>query len=77
MPYKDTGDLPKQVIKNLPIHAQHIYLEAFNNSIGQYQDPEKRRGGNDETAEEVAHKVVWSVVKNEYQKDEQGHWTRK
>jgi cation transport regulator len=58
----------KKQIDSLPIHAQHIYKKAHDNAIEQYQDPEKRRGGTSESAEEVAHKVSWAAVKREYQK---------
>jgi cation transport regulator len=58
----------KKQIDSLPIHAQHIYKKAHDNAIEQYQDPEKRRGGKSESAEEVAHKVSWAAVKREYQK---------
>ena len=58
----------KKQIDSLPIHAQHIYKKAHDNAIAQYQDPEKRRGGKSESAEEVAHKVSWAAVKREYQK---------
>lgn len=58
----------KKQIDSLPIHAQHIYKKAHDNAIEQYQDPEKRRGGKNESAEEVAHKVSWAAVKREYQK---------
>jgi cation transport regulator len=57
----------KKQIDSLPIHAQHIYKKAHDNAIEQYQDPEKRRGGKSESAEEVAHKVSWAAVKREYQ----------
>ncbi|MGH9974712.1 MAG: ChaB family protein [Nitrososphaeraceae archaeon] len=58
----------KKQIVSLPIHAQHIYKKAHDSAIEQYQDPEKRRGGTSESAEEVAHKVSWAAVKREYQK---------
>jgi cation transport regulator len=66
----------KKQIDSLPIHAQHIYKKAHDNAIEQYQDPEKRRGGKSESAEEVAHKVSWAAVKKEYQK-KGDKWVRK
>ena len=47
----------KKQIDSLPEHAQHIY-----------QNPDKRRGGKSESAEEVAHKVAWAAVKRDYKK---------
>lgn len=74
MPYNTNSDLPERVRGNLPQHAQDIYREAFNSAWEQYEDPSKRRGN--ETQEETAHKVAWSAVKNEYEKDEQGKWQK-
>jgi cation transport regulator len=66
----------KKQIDSLPEHAQHIYKKAHDNAITQYQDPEKRRGGKSESAEEVAHKVSWAAVKKEYKK-KGDKWVRK
>lgn len=66
MPYKSIKDLPKNITDNLPIHAQEIYLEAFNNAWEQYKEPENRR--TNESRETVAHKVAWSAVKKKYEK---------
>ena len=40
-------------IDSLPTHAQHIFKKVHANAIKEYQDPNKRRGGISETAEEV------------------------
>ncbi|TLX67707.1 MAG: hypothetical protein E6L03_05960, partial [Thaumarchaeota archaeon] len=53
----------KKAIDSLPEHAQHIFKKAHANAIKQYQNPEKRRGGKSQTAEEVAHKAAWAAVK--------------
>ena len=58
----------KKQIDSLPEHAQHIYKKAHASAIDQYQNPEKRRGGKKQGAEEVAHKAAWSAVKKQYQK---------
>lgn len=77
MPYKTVKELPERVTDNLPQHAQEIYMEAYNSAWEQYTDPEKRRD-DDDTREEVAHKVAWAAVKNVYEKDERtGKWKRK
>jgi cation transport regulator len=76
MPYKNELELPASVKKNLPEHAQKIYLEAFNNAWDEYKNPEDRRG--DASREETAHKVAWSAVKKSYEKDEKsGIWKKK
>lgn len=77
MPYQKLTDLPDRVTDNLPRHAQEIYMEAFNSAWEQYADPDKRRD-DDDTQEEVAHKVAWNAVKNDYEKDDKtGRWKRK
>jgi len=76
MPYRRVSELPDSVLHVLPEHAQHIYLEAFNNAWDQYRDKEERRG--DASREETAHKVAWAAVKHVYEKDDaSGKWHRK
>ncbi len=76
MPYKSLNDLPESVRRNLPEHAQKIYLEAFNNAWDQYAKPEDRKG--DASREETAHKVAWSAVKQVYEKNKtSGVWEKK
>ena len=58
----------KKQIDSLPEHAQHIYKKTHDNAIEQYRNPDKRRGGKGEGAEEVAHKVSWAAVKRDYKK---------
>jgi cation transport regulator len=66
----------KKQIDTMPEHAQHIFKKAHANAVKQYQDPAKRRGGKSQSAEEVAHKAAWAVVKHKYKK--QGdEWVRK
>jgi cation transport regulator len=66
MPYNKTSDLPKNIREHLPLHAQEIYLAAFNNAWKQYRDSASRR--NKSSREEVAHKVAWTAVKRLYEK---------
>lgn len=75
MPYDKLTDLPDSVRDNLPKHGQEIYKEAYNSAWNQYDDPQDRRG--DASREETAHRVAWSAVKNVYEKDDNGNWTRK
>jgi cation transport regulator len=58
----------KKQIELLPEHAQEIYKEAHASALKQYQKPEKRRGGKQQSAEQVAHKVAWAAVKKKYEK---------
>lgn len=64
MPYNNIADLPDSVREHLPKHAQEIYRAAFNNAWDEYRHDESR-----------AHRVAWSAVEHEYQKDEKtGRW---
>ncbi|HEY9792729.1 MAG TPA: ChaB family protein [Candidatus Obscuribacterales bacterium] len=67
MPYKSTDDLPDSVKDNLPTHAQHIFLKAFDNAWQEYSDPSKRNDP-DEDQEQTAFRVAWNAVKQEYHK---------
>jgi cation transport regulator len=66
MPYRSNQELPDSVRNVLPSHAQDIYREAFDHAWDEYSDPSKRR--EDESLEEVAHKVAWAAVKKQYAK---------
>lgn len=65
MPYTNLSSLPESVRNNLPRHAQEIYLAAFNNAWEEYRDAADRRGKA--SREEVAHKVAWAAVKQQYE----------
>ena len=58
----------RKAIDKLPSHAQKIYREAHKNAVKQYSNPSKRRGGKQQSKEQIAHKVAWSAVKKEYKK---------
>lgn len=76
MPYTKTEELPARVKSRLPLHAQEIYLAAFDNAWREYADPDKRR--DDESREETAHRVAWAAVKRCYRKNPKtGMWEKK
>lgn len=58
----------RKAIDKLPSHAQKIYREAHKNAVKQYSNPSKRRGGKQQSKEQIAHKVAWSAVKKDYKK---------
>lgn len=64
----EKSDLPESVQHHLPAHAQEIHLAALNNAWKEYV----RRGGR----ESLAHKVAWTVVKQQYWKSRKG-WINK
>lgn len=66
MPYDKLSDLPDSIRDHLPRHAQEIYAAAFNSAWEQYADPAARR--DKASREEVAHKVAWAAVKQQYEK---------
>ncbi len=68
MPYREMADLPDSVKNHLPLHAQEIYLAAFNNAWKEYAARADR--------ESVAHRVAWAAVKKQYRKTEK-EWVRK
>lgn len=72
----ELSEVTKKRIDDLPEHAQHIFEKAHSSALKEYKNPEKRRGGKKESAEEVAHKVAWSAVKKEYEKKDD-KWIRK
>ena len=75
---EDLSQSTKKRIDELPSHAQKIFKETHNSAIQQYKDPDKRRGGKKDSAEEVAHKVAWSAVKKQYKKDNKDDkWVKK
>lgn len=74
MPYDTRAELPDPVKENLPKHAQDIYKEAYNDAYDRYADPKERRGNA--SREEVARKVAWSAVKQQYKK-KGDNWVRK
>ena len=55
MPYISIDNLPESIRNTLPIHAQHIFREAFNASIAKY-------------GEVRAFKIAWAAVKLKFVK---------
>lgn len=69
MPYFAPSDLPGAV-RRLPIHAQEIFLAAFNNAWQSYAIDSFR------DREEMAFRIAWVAVKKRYRK-EGGVWVLK
>jgi cation transport regulator len=68
MPYASNADLPENLQRILPEHAQDIYREAFNHAFAAHR--------NDPRQEEAAHRIAWAAVKRSYVKTEDG-WARR
>lgn len=60
MPYAQIEDLPERVRRHLPIHAQEIFMAAFNHAYDAHRD--------DVRQEEIAHRIAWAAVKRGYVK---------
>lgn len=76
MPYARHDDLPDNVTRVLPAHAQDIDRAAFNDDWDRHARPPHREG--DASREETTHPVAWSAVKQTFEKktgDETGPWT--
>ncbi|MGO3933989.1 ChaB family protein [Rhodopseudomonas pseudopalustris] len=65
MPYSSIDDLPPSLQVRLPLHAQSIYLAAFNNAFADNAD----RGPEEQ--ESSAHRVAWAAVKKQYRKQDE------
>ncbi|ABQ52027.1 hypothetical protein SlGVgp084 [Spodoptera litura granulovirus] len=62
MPYHSVTDLPDSVRHNLPLHAQRIYMNVYNSSVGYYDNPSR---------------IAWGVVKKHYVKSASGRWVKR
>jgi cation transport regulator len=49
---------------------------VHSSAAKQYKNPEKRRGGKRQSAEQVAHKAAWAAIKKDYTK-KGDKWVRK
>lgn len=68
MPYPSNEDLPANLRRLLPEHAQDIYREAFDHAYAAHAGDPRR--------EEAAHRIAWAAVKRSYVKTSQG-WVRR
>lgn len=68
MPYRSIASLPEPVRSALPVAAQRIYREVFNNAWKEYAESDDR--------EAIAHRTAWAAVKRRYEKTG-GRWKRK
>jgi cation transport regulator len=55
-----------RIREHLLLHAQEIFLEAFNHVWEEYASPAKRYAGS--SLEETAMRVAWAAVKRSYVK---------
>lgn len=60
MPYPTIEALPAALRAHLPVHAQEIYVGAFNHAWQSYAAEPDREG--------IAHRVAWAAVKRRYRK---------
>jgi len=72
MPFSSVGELPSGIKDNLPSHAQHIWMAAFNSA---YEGTCKGKSSKDRDS--CAAAVAWSAVKKKYAKGADGKWSEK
>jgi cation transport regulator len=68
VPYETNADLPENLQRLLPPHAQDIYRAAFNHAFSAH--------AGDPRQEEAAHRIAWAAVKRSYIKTPEG-WRRR
>ncbi|WP_457798569.1 ChaB family protein [Methylocystis sp. S23] len=68
MPYETNAELPENLQRLLPPHAQDIYRAAFNHAFADHAGDPRR--------EEAARRIAWAAVKKSYIRTEQG-WRRR
>lgn len=68
MPYRSNDDLPENLQRLFPPHAQDIYREAFNHAYAAHAGEARQ--------EEAAHRIAWAAVKRSYVKTACG-WRRR
>ena len=74
--YADLTHLPKDVQEVLPLHAQIIYVDAFNAAWEDWEDIDTAMLWFDR--ETIACQEAWTAVKKVYRKDERtGQWRRR
>lgn len=67
MPYAKTNELP-EAVKELPVHAQEIYMAAFNSAYSQHSGEDRQ--------EAIAHATAWKAVEQKYEQKD-GRWVAK
>ncbi len=68
MPYAKNHDLPENLQRLLPEHAQDVYRAAFNHAFADHE--------GDPRQEEAAHRIAWAAVKRDYVRTQEG-WRRR
>ena len=69
--YESVDELPDTVRDVLPLEAQEVYLEAFNESWERYEEDHT----SELTQEAYANRDAWTAVKREFTRDDEtGEW---
>lgn len=63
MPYKNLKELPEQLLEELPLEAQRIYVAAYNMAWEQFHGLEGSTRG------EKADSVGWAAVRKLFKQD--------
>ena len=74
MRYNTIDDLPEPLRKSLPMNAQSIYLEAYQEAWEDFDEEEE----GEASRSAIAHRNAMAAVHGVYDQDsESGEWTRK
>jgi cation transport regulator len=75
MPYGSIEELPDELQHTLPVHAQEVYKEAFNEAWSTYHNPETKP--KDLSREAMSDKIAWQAVEAVYTQDPDNRWVKK
>jgi cation transport regulator len=75
MPYGSIDELPNELRQTLPMHAQEVYKEAFNEAWSTYHDPKTKPKDISRTA--MSDKIAWQAVEAIYTHGPDNRWAKK
>lgn len=67
MPYESIQALPAPLRHTLPLAAQRIYWQAFNDAWGEYTDT--LGSASPAALEEAVSRSAWAAVRRQYRRD--------
>lgn len=76
MRYDKNSDLPDDIKKDLPIHAQDIYRKTFNGAWDQYEET-KTVVNVEESRAANADKAAWDAVHERFYVNEFDEWVHR
>ena len=77
MPAYDTiEELPEEIRRHLPLEAQRIYLDAYNQA---WEEHDRLRQHRQESLspESLAEEIAWAAVQTRFYRGDNGSWHRR